>query len=78
MKKIRETGLLEKARIKKLLGFTAEKAPQDTVYRNMTLEELSEMGRNNGVNVEELRDKYPNDNIYRMRLTMVLKKTVSK
>ena len=59
--------IITKSKIKNIL-------PTSQKYKNLTMEQLTETAKEKGINVEELRAKYPNDNIFRMRLTMALKK----
>lgn len=47
---------------------------KENPYREMRLEELECVAMESGVNVEEMRVKYGNQKVYRMRLTMAVKK----
>ena len=49
---------------------------QSSEYSKLSLFDLEEVALQNGVNISELHKKYPDSRIYRMRLVMLLKKTV--
>lgn len=51
---------------------TSTSAP--TEYSKMSLEDLEDLAVSKGVDLEVLRNKYSNPSIYRMRLTMAVKK----
>lgn len=66
--------ILEKAKIQKVLGFSADDKRETSSYKDFSLSELTDVAEDKGINIKELADKYPNKNIFRMRLTMMLKR----
>ena len=73
--------IVEAASLQKILHHTNIPSKKTTTksssdYSNQSLKELEESARDNGVDVESLQAKYHEQRIYRMRLTMALKKAI--
>ena len=70
--------IIEAAALQKLLHHTniPAKKSVSSNYSSQSLQELEKSARDNGVDVESLQVKYPNSRIYRMRLTMAIKKAL--
>lgn len=73
--------IVEAASLQKILHHTNIPSKKTTIksssdYSNQSLKELEESARDNGVDVESLQTKYREQRIYRMRLTMALKKAI--
>ena len=58
--------IIEKSKFQKLLR-------RENPYKDFTLDQLTELATERGVNVQELKSRYSNVNIFRMRLVMALK-----
>jgi hypothetical protein len=67
MKMLRSMGF------KKLLN-KVEQKKQSEDYSYFTLEDIIDMAENKGIDVQQLQDKYSNQQILRMRLIMAIKK----
>ena len=64
------TSIVEKSKICKVLKLNTP----TTNYRNVDTSQLMELAKESGIDVEELKQRYPNAGIFRMRLVMALKK----
>ena len=67
MKMLRSMGF------KKLLN-KVEQKKQSEDYSYFTLDDIIDMADNKGIDVQQLQDKYSNQQILRMRLIMAIKK----
>lgn len=74
--------IIEAASFQKILGHTPpEKATSNstgTDFSKMSIHELEDVASTNGVDVSSLMRKYTDSRIYRMRLTMAVKKAMVK